>query len=251
MPTICLDGAGPTIQQESTDNPTLLTKPDHLAYVMYTSGSTGQPKGVAIPHRGIVRLVFGVDYVNLEGEQTFLQLAPVGFDASTFEIWGALLHGHRCVLFAGRVPELDKLGQTLQRHQVSCLWLTASLFNLVIDERPQILKGVRQVLTGGEALSVDHVRRALQALPDTQLINGYGPTENTTFTCCYRIPRPLDERLRSIPIGRPISNTQVYILDGQLNPVPVGVPGELYVGGDGLARGYLEPSGADGGAVCA
>ena len=240
--TICLDSAWPTIGQESTDNPVSLAKPDHLAYVMYTSGSTGQPKGVAIPHRGIVRLVFGVDYVDLEGEQTFLQLAPVGFDASTFEIWGALLHGHRCVLFPGRVPELDDLAQILQRHRVSCLWLTASLFNLVIDERPQVLRDVRQVLTGGEALSVDHVRRALQALPDTQLINGYGPTENTTFTCCYRIPRPLDEHLRSIPIGRPISHTQVYILDKQLNPVPIGVPGELYIGGDGLARGYWNRS---------
>ncbi len=240
--TICLDSAWPTIRQESTENLDSLAKPDHLAYVMYTSGSTGQPKGVEIPHRGIVRLVFGVDYVDLESEQTFLQLAPVGFDASTFEIWGALLHGHRCVLFPGRVPELDKLAQMLQTHRVSCLWLTASLFNLVIDERPEILRGVRQVLTGGEALSVDHIRRALQALPDTQLINGYGPTENTTFTCCYRIPRQLGEHLRSIPIGRPISNTQVYILDGQLNPVSIGVPGELYIGGDGLARGYLNRS---------
>ncbi len=236
---IRLDRDWATIQQEPMDNPDSQTTPDHLAYVMYTSGSTGQPKGVEIPHRGIVRLVFAADYVDLTGEQTFLQLAPIGFDASTFEIWGALLHGHRCVLFPGRVPDLDKLAEIVQEHRVSCLWLTASLFNFVIDERPGILKGVNQVLTGGEALSVDHVRRALECLPNTRLVNGYGPTENTTFTCCYRIPRRLDQKLRSIPIGRPISNTQVYILDGRMHAAPIGVPGELYIAGDGLARGYL------------
>ncbi len=237
--TICPDADSDAISRESQVNPQSLNDPHHLAYVMFTSGSTGRPKGVEIPHRGIVRLLFGVKYVNLQDRQTFLQMAPVSFDASTFEIWGALLHGHRCVIFPDRIPDLQKLAKTLKIHRVSCLWLTSSLFNFIIDEKPEILKGISQILTGGEALSVEHIRRALVLLPDTQLINGYGPTESTTFTCCYQIAKHLDEGLTSIPIGRPIANTQVYILDKQLKTVPDGLSGELYIGGDGLARGYL------------
>jgi non-ribosomal peptide synthetase component F len=112
-------------------------------------------------------------------------------------------------------------------------------FNAVIDQAPSALSGIRQLLTGGEALSVPHVRRALALLPGMEIINGYGPTESTTFTCCYRIPKQFDEATSSVPIGRPIANTKVYILDRHLHPVPVGVPGELHIGGDGLARGYL------------
>jgi amino acid adenylation domain-containing protein len=236
---ICLNASWDTISREPVDSPPSVTTPDHLAYVMFTSGSTGRPKGVAIPHRGIVRLLFGVDYVNLKGDLTFLQLAPVSFDASTFEIWAPLLYGHRCVLFPDRIPYPHKLSDILKAYHVDCLWLTSSLFNFIIDEKPEALRGVSQLLTGGEALSVEHVRRALDLLPNTQLINGYGPTESTTFTCCYRIPRHIDERWRSIPIGRPIGHTQVYILDPRMNPVPMGTPGELYIGGDGVARGYV------------
>src|SRR5207244_1752844 len=122
---------------------------------------------------------------------------------------------------------------------ISTLWLTASLFNMVIEEVPEALLGVRQLLIGGEALSVPHVRRALPLLPETKIINGYGPTESTTFTCCFSISSQLDESTNSIAIGRPISNTQVYLLDAHLQLVPIGIPGELYIGGDGLARGYL------------
>ncbi|UCG59391.1 MAG: amino acid adenylation domain-containing protein, partial [Phycisphaerales bacterium] len=240
---ICLDTDWDMIGNESADSPVSVTQPDHLAYVMFTSGSTGRPKGVEIPHRGVVSLLFGVNYVNLQGRQTFLQLAPISFDASTFEIWGALLHGHCCVLFPGRIPELHELADILDAHNVNCLWLTASLFNLIIDERPSMLRGLSQLLVGGEALSVDHVRRALESLPDAQLINGYGPTECTTFSCCYSIPKHLDQGIRSIPIGRPIAHAQAYILDKQLSPVPGGVPGELCIGGDGLARGYLNRPG--------
>ena len=127
----------------------------------------------------------------------------------------------------------------IKRQGVTTLWLTASLFNAVIDEAPQALSEVRQLLIGGEALSVAHVRRGLELLPHTEIINGYGPTESTTFACCYRIPRKLEDNLRSVPIGKPIGNTKVYILDRQMNPVPISVAGELYIGGDGLARGYL------------
>ena len=127
----------------------------------------------------------------------------------------------------------------MERYRVNTLWLTTALFNLIVDEAPQILRGVRQLLIGGEVLSPSHVRAAMQHLPDVQLINGYGPTESTTFTCCHRISNALEENKFSIPIGRPIANTRVYILDRYLNPVPLGVAGELWIAGDGLARGYL------------
>jgi amino acid adenylation domain-containing protein len=226
---------------DGKDSPNLASATilDNLAYVTYTSGSTGTPKGVEIPHRGVVRLVFGGSFADLDEKQVLLQLAPVAFDASTLEVWGALLHGARCVLYPGDLPTARELGQVLRENQVTTLWLTASLFNSIIDEAPQELSSVRQLMTGGEALSVPHVRRALEVLPTTELINGYGPTESTTFACTYRIPRQLDAVLPSIPIGRPIGNTQVYVLDANLEPAPVGVPGELYIGGDGLARGYL------------
>jgi amino acid adenylation domain-containing protein len=212
---------------------------DDLAYVLYTSGSSDTPKGVAVRHRSVVRLLVGVTYADLGPERTFLQLAPIHFDASTFELWGALLHGARLVLAPEGVPEPDQLEALLLRERVCTLWLTAGLFNTLIDLRPDMFRHVRQLLIGGEALSVPHVRRALKHLPQTRLINGYGPTEGTTFTCCYPIPRVLPEDLTSIPIGRPISNTRVRVLDGHGRLVPVGVPGELFIGGDGIAAGYL------------
>jgi amino acid adenylation domain-containing protein/non-ribosomal peptide synthase protein (TIGR01720 family) len=213
--------------------------PENLAYVTYTSGSTGVPKGVEVRQRGVLRLVFGSHYAEFGPDQTFLQLAPVSFDASTLEIWGALLHGGKCVVYPDRVPTATELGEVIEAEGVTTLWLTASLYNAMVDESPAALAGVKQLLIGGEALSVSHVRRGLLSLPRTRIINGYGPTESTTFTCCHPIPRDLPEDVMSIPIGRPIGNTRVYILDGGMRPVPAGVAGELYIGGDGLARGYL------------
>ena len=182
------------------------------------------------------RLVFAQDYATFGPDRVFVQLAPASFDASTFEIWGALLHGATLVLAPAGVPRSrGSWRELLARHGVTTLWLTASLFNQIVDDRPQALAGVSEILTGGEALSVRHVRRAQQVLgPRVQLINGYGPTEGTTFTTCYRIPADLPAGLASIPIGRPIANTQVYVLDARREPVPIGVPGELYIGGAGL-----------------
>ena len=236
---IDLDRDWAEIAREPQVNPIRQSTATDLAYVIYTSGSTGVPKGIEIRHRGVARLLFGVDYVQVDTTQTVLHLAPISFDAATFEVWGSLLHGGKCVLFPGKVPDAKELGVVLKKHQVTTLWLTAALFNTVINEEPQALSEVKQLLIGGEALTVQHVKKGLAELPNTEIINGYGPTENTTFTCCYRIPRQLDDNLSSIPIGKPIGNTEVHILDSHLNPVPIGVPGELHIGGDGLARGYL------------
>ena len=235
---VCLDTDWDAINRESQENPISSVTADNLAYVMYTSGSTGLPKGVNIIHRGVVRLVKGANYADLSAEQIFLQVAPISFDASTWEIWGSLLNGARLVIFPPHTPSLEELGQVIQQYQITTLWLTASLFHLMVDERLEDLKPLRQLLAGGDVLSVPHVQKFLQKIGDCKLINGYGPTENTTFTCCYPITEP-DQLGNSVPIGRPITNTQVYLLDSHLQPVPIGVPGELYIGGDGLARGYL------------
>ena len=236
---ICLDRDWQKIAREPLGNLRNENTAGGLAYVIHTSGSTGVPKAVPVPHRGIVRLLFGVGYVQFDKTRTFLQMAPISFDAATFEIWGALLHGANCVLFPSEVPSPRELGYVLKRYRIDTLWLTATLFNTMIDQEPQALSTVEQLLIGGEALSVSHVRRALSLLPNTAIINGYGPTESTTFACCYAIPCQLDDNRCSIPIGKPIGNTQVYILDPHRNPVSIGVTGELHIGGDGLARGYL------------
>nr|WCB70648.1 NRPS modules 1-3 [Corallococcus coralloides] len=211
---------------------------DDLAYIMYTSGSTGLPKGIAVPHRGIVRLTVGADYVRFGPDEVFLQLAPLSFDAATFELWGAWVHGGRVALYPPERPTLDVLQRVLRDEGVTTLWLTAGLFHMLVEERPAALASVRQLVAGGDALSLASVRTVLEALPGTRLVNGYGPTEGTTFSCCHDV----DARTlgRSVPIGRPIANTRAYVLDAWLAPVPVGVVGELYVGGDGLARGYVE-----------
>jgi non-ribosomal peptide synthetase component F len=176
---------------------------------MYTSGSTGQPKGVSIMHRGVVRLVKETNYVSLTESDVFLQLSPISFDAATFELWGCLLNGGKLVIFPPHTPSIDELSQIIQQSQVTILWLTAGLFHLIVDEKIDALKPLRQLLAGGDVLSVSHVQRFLDTVKTCQLINGYGPTENTTFTCCHHITAPLVPGA-SIPIGRSISNTHIY-----------------------------------------
>ncbi|SCC91284.1 Amino acid adenylation domain protein [Thiomonas sp. X19] len=210
-----------------------------LAYIMYTSGSTGLPKGIGIPHTAILRLVIEPNYMRLGPDTRMLHAAPLGFDASTLEIWGPLLNGGVCVLHDENLPTPAGLARTIDTHAVNTAWLTAALFNAVVDDDPKHLRGLAQLLTGGEALSVRHVRRALQALPEVRLINGYGPTECTTFSTTFSIPRDLPADARSIPIGRPINATQVHVLGADLAAVPAGEVGELFVGGAGLGVGYL------------
>ena len=225
---------------EPKSNPESGNSQDNLAYVIYTSGSTGIPRGVGVEHRSIVRLVRGANYVDLSEESVILQFAPLAFDASTFEIWGSLLNGGRLVVCAGQPLSLQELGERVSRGGVNVMWLTAGLFHQMVDDELESLQGVRQLLAGGDVLNPVQVSRALTALPGARVINGYGPTENTTFTCCYGLGQEEIRTLEgSVPIGRPISNTQAYVLDRHMQAMPEGVPGELYTGGGGLARGYL------------
>lgn len=214
-----------------------VASPDDVAYVMYTSGSTGLPKGVIVPHRAVVRLVRQPDYASFGSDEIVLQLAPLAFDASTLEIWAPLLNGGQIAFSDVQRPSLAEIGALVRDFGVTTLWLTAGLFNLIVDEALDDLGSLRQLLTGGDVLSPSHVCKALAALPGCRLINGYGPTENTTFTCCYTIPR--DQRPEAIPIGHPINGTEVHILDETLQPVPEGETGQLCAGGAGVALGYL------------
>lgn len=236
--TIFLDEELSETVADHDQNPLSRARPTSLAYVMYTSGSTGRPKGVMIENRSIVRLVFNTNYCQFGANEVFLQLAPISFDASTFEIWGALLHGSTLVIMPPQPPSLQQIGDHIREHHVTTLWLTAGLFHLFVDQQLEDLRPLRQLLAGGDSLSPAHVRKVLDWLPHLKLINGYGPTEGTTFTCCHAI-RPRDAIASSVPIGRPISNTSVYLLNDELQPVTAGEIGELCAGGDGVARGYL------------
>jgi amino acid adenylation domain-containing protein len=211
--------------------------PRSLAYLCYTSGSTGEPKAVEIEHRSALRLVLGADYCDLASGERILQTGSLGFDASTFEIWGALLNGGTLVQPESERPTLHDYERAIERHGVTTAWFTAGLFRHLVDAHPGALARVRQVLVGGDTVSPDHALRLLDAAPDCRLINGYGPTENTTFSVCG----PLDRATLlegTAPIGRPIANATAYILDDRLRPVPLGVEGDLHVGGHGVARGY-------------
>ena len=232
---VCVDG--PHLAGERDARPEPVATAEHLAYVDFTSGSTGRPKGVCVPHRGVVRLVRDTSYIELRPDDVLLQLAPLAFDASTFELWGALLAGAKLVVFPAHTPSLDELGRAIVDAGITVLFLTTGLFNQMVDHRLASLAQLRCLLTGGDVASVPRILRAVDAIAGA-VLNVYGPTENTTFTSTYEVPRTL-RAATSIPIGRPIANTTIYVLDEHGAPVPVGVPGELYTGGDGLARGYL------------
>jgi amino acid adenylation domain-containing protein len=239
IPVVCIDDvANERANDKSVDNLPCVTNGDNLAYVMYTSGSTGQPKGTAVTHRNVVRLVYQARYAVMDSKQVFLQFAPISFDASTFEIWGCLLNGGRLVVMASEKPSLEELGRVISQTGVTTLWLTAGLFHLMVDERLEDLSKVEQLLAGGDVLSASHVRRYIEASRGRRLINGYGPTESTTFACCYEMTEATGIG-ETVPIGRPINNTKAYVLDRNLRMVARGVVGELYLGGAGVARGYL------------
>ncbi|MBL0696563.1 non-ribosomal peptide synthase/polyketide synthase, partial [Comamonas sp. JC664] len=237
---VCLDADEAMIARQPSDAPPAAkVGGDDLAYVMFTSGSTGVPKGVCIPHRGVVRLVSANPFIQFGPDEVFLQLAPVAFDASTLELWGALLHGARLVIAPPGTPSLNELGTLMEKQGVTTLWLTAALFEQAVLHMGPSLAQVRQVLAGGDVLPMQRVLQHLGRVPaGAVLVNGYGPTENTTFSATYTL-RPGMPLAASVPIGRPLGHSTTYVLDAFLQPAPVGVPGELFVGGDGLAWGYL------------
>jgi amino acid adenylation domain-containing protein len=239
---VLLDADAAAIAAEPATPPAVEVPAEAAAYMMYTSGSTGRPKGVVVPHRAVLRLVLNADFARCGADETWLQLAPVAFDASTLELWAPLLNGGRMALYPPVAVDPAELGGFIRRHGVTSAWLTAGLFHQLVDASPEAIGGLHQLLAGGDVLSVPRVRRVLDAFPRVRLINGYGPTENTTFSCCRTIV-PADTGRASIPIGAPIANSTAYVLDPWLRPVPPDLPGELFVGGDGVARGYLRAPG--------
>lgn len=238
VPTLNLEEALATAESQPEDVLEIGCGPADIACIMYTSGSTGRPKAVLIPHRAVVRLVIDQTYAHFGPDEVLLHNAPLAFDASTFEIWGTLLHGARGVLIEDDRASLQSIADTIQKHRVTTAWFTAGLFHALVDHQLDAFRGLRQILAGGDVLSPTHVLRAQAAHPDCQLINGYGPTENTTFTCCYRIPRE-GWGGGPVPIGMPIRGTYVRLLDDDMKPVAEGDVGMLYAGGLGLASGYL------------
>jgi amino acid adenylation domain-containing protein len=222
---------------DATDQPpSVRVQIDDPAYLMFTSGSTGTPKGVVVPHRGIVRMIKN-NYLHWTPGDVLLQLAPMSFDASTPEIWETLLNAGTLVLLPPDRRNPDEIRSAIRKNGVTTLVLTTALFHFMVDENLETFSPLRQLLIGGDVLSPSHVNRLLHRLPHLRLINGYGPTENTTITCSHIITANALAGI-SIPIGKPVLNTRVFILDEFQQPVPVGVAGELYAAGDGLALGY-------------
>jgi len=214
-----------------------ISGPTSVAYLMYTSGTTGEPKGVVVTHRNVIRLVKGVKYADFSNAPAVLQFAPVSFDASTLEIWGCLLNGGTLVVHPPELPSVEDLADFISKERITFVWLTTTLFRQMLQVAAARLRNVRQLFTGGEAVPVSVAREAWEKLPRTRVVNGYGPTECTTFACTYDIPGPSGYG-DSVPVGRPIENTTAYVLDGYGNPLPLGVPGELHIGGDGVSLGY-------------
>ncbi len=216
---------------------------DKLAYVSFTSGSTGTPKGVCITHRNVVRLVDGsATYTECGPGERWLRFAPLAFDASTLEIFGPLLKGGTIVIFPDRLPSPIELGQFIARHRVTRMFLTSGLFRLIVDFSPESFRAVRQVISGGDIVPADHVKRFLHRNPHLYITNGYGPTESTTFAVCFSVASEKEVQT-TLPIGYPIPNTQVYVVDERNRLLPLGARGELVIAGDGLAAGYLHNPG--------
>jgi amino acid adenylation domain-containing protein len=235
---ICLDSDGQEIDKESAGNPVSSITPESLAYIIYTSGSTGKPKGVMVTQQNVVSLVKGVDYVVLTNNDILLSTGSSSFDATTLEYWGMLLNGGRLVLCSEQVLLDNQLLKTvINNNKVNRMWFTAGWFNQLVEADITLFENLTTALVGGEKLSEHHIERLRQAYPAIEIINGYGPTENTTFSLTYRITEKVISQ--AIPVGRPLNNRSALILDKNQQPVPVGVSGEICLSGAGLSRGYL------------
>ncbi len=206
-----------------------VAKADSICCVMFTSGSTGRPKAVAVPHRAVLRLVRGADFTRMDESRAWLVFSPAAFDASTLEMWAPLANGGVAVVAPAGALSLAELGRTIREGRVTSAWLTAGLFRAMVDERIEDLAPLEELLTGGDVVPVAQARAVLERFPELSLVNGYGPTENTTFSCCHRVTLA-DCREAAIPIGRAIAGSTAFVL---------GHEGEIFVGGDGLALGYL------------
>ncbi|HLP46705.1 MAG TPA: amino acid adenylation domain-containing protein, partial [Candidatus Kapabacteria bacterium] len=212
---------------------------NHLCYIIYTSGSTGKPKGVLTMHANVVRVVRNTNYIDIVPGDRILQLSNYAFDGSVFDIYGALLNGAALILInKENVSAANRLAEALLRDQITVFFVTTALFNVLVKLEQESLKNIRKILFGGERVSLEHVGKALEYLGKEKIIHVYGPTETTVYATYYFIDN-IENNAVTIPIGKPISNTTVYILDKYLTPVTIGVPGEIYIGGPGVARGYL------------
>ncbi|GEO12155.1 non-ribosomal peptide synthetase [Segetibacter aerophilus] len=233
-----VDSNETNIVSQSKDNVKASLQPSNLAYIIYTSGSTGKPKGVMVEHGNVVSLVKDVDYVSLRKEDILLSTGSPSFDATTFEYWGMLLNGGQLVLAReNTLLDVTLLKSEITKRKVTTMWFTSSWFNQLVDTDISVFASLVTILVGGEKLSEIHIGKVRRSLPAIRIINGYGPTENTTFSLTYRITDA--NFTNTIPIGRPLTNRTVYIVDKISQLVPVGVPGEILLGGAGLSRGYL------------
>ncbi len=216
--------------------PKLPSSINDLANILYTSGSTGKPKGAMLEHAGVMRLVIDATWLKFSASDVFFQISALSFDLSTFEVWGPLLNGG-CLVTAPQSPSLGEIAALLDRFKVTTLWLTAGLFNVVMEERPEAIRNLKYLLTGGDIASPRHARIALMHLEKGELINCYGPTENATFSTCHRVKHS-DTEQPSIPIGLAVDKSPVYLLDESMKPIHDLRVGEIFVGGVGLTRGY-------------
>jgi amino acid adenylation domain-containing protein len=237
---VCLDEDIPAIDACPPENPTIEVTPESLFNVIYTSGSSGQPKGSLIPHRSVPGVMLNVDYARFDEQTVLLHYSSISWDAGTFEIWCPLLNGGKCVLmpYSAQFTPAE-MAAALRQHSVNTLFLTNAVFNLLVDMLPDALAGVDQLLVGGEVMSMLHLRKYRQNFPGTVLRHVYGPSECTVFSTAWEVPPAIPESATSIPIGRPVGDRKVYILDANLRRVPVGVPGELCIAGPAVALGYL------------